>query len=314
MSAEQPTLSAVKPVRRVKTLHCQWLTSMSRIVIEPATPPTEAAAYEMLGRHSSSIAARRLGPSNDQFIFIARTQSYLVAAVAGRLAANQRGILYLPDASLVSNSAAVEPLLRQAHAWFDSRGAKLVQTLVEADVWTPLLEAMSYEITTEILLLEALTSHRSRCVLPEELELERVEPAFEARLVQVLADTYVGSEDLVPLAASTGAADNLRDYLLLSDKRAIWWVLRRGKQDVGALLIGNFDEQTAELLYVGLVPEQRRHGYALAAISYALYELHRRGLRALHLLVDIANDAAINCYVAAGFFQTSRRKMLVARR
>ena len=166
---------------------------------------------------------------------------------------------------------------------------------------------------TEILDLETLRGPLDEVTSNRRLQFETVTPTVNGRLTDLLTRTYAGSAEFEGFPESRNSVANLQDHLTSSGDDAIWCVLRYEGRDVGLLLMGRAVNEEAELLYLGIVPECRRQGFGLMSIAHAFQMMQRHGIRVVRTSVDIVNEPAIHCYVAAGFHQIARRKMLVYR-
>ena len=281
---------------------------MSDVTIEPATVSTRAAACEMLGTMAVESSARNSG---DYLLLVARDSTEVVAAVSGRLTSGGWGVLRLPEMAFVTRPSTLNSLLGPVHEWFRNRHTPFVQTLDDGHAWTRTLERFGYRFVTEILDLETLRGPLDEVAFNRRLQFETVTPTVNGRLTDLLTRTYAGSAEFVGFPESRNSVANLQDHLTSSGDDATWCVLRYEGRDIGLLLMGRAINEEAELLYLGIVPEFRRQGFGLMAIAHAFQKMQRQGIRVVRTSVDIVNEPAIHCYVAAGFQQTARRKMLV---
>ena len=91
-----------------------------------------------------------------------------------------------------------------------------------------------------------------------------------------------------------------------------WFFIQRQGTDVGCLLLNDHPaEQQWELVYLGIVPEARGHGWGEQATRFAQSLARRAGRKRLILAVDATNDPAVSAYTKAGFFEVLRRSVFL---
>jgi ribosomal protein S18 acetylase RimI-like enzyme len=65
------------------------------------------------------------------------------------------------------------------------------------------------------------------------------------------------------------------------------------------------------LVYLGVIPAARGHGYGLALTRHALWLARQFRRQRVVLAVDAANAPAISVYEAAGFFGFDQRLVII---
>jgi hypothetical protein len=78
------------------------------------------------------------------------------------------------------------------------------------------------------------------------------------------------------------------------------------------LLLADYPEQENwELLYVGLIPSARGHGWGREITRHAQWLTRQARRPRLVLAVDAANEPALRMYAALGFRAWERRRVFV---
>src|SRR5690606_30179312 len=79
---------------------------------------------------------------------------------------------------------------------------------------------------------------------------------------------------------------------------------------VGCLLLADHPAtDQIELVYMGMVPEARGHGWGEHVVRQAQWLCRRRGCQRLVLAVDEANDPAVRMYASCGFVSFDRKAL-----
>jgi ribosomal-protein-alanine N-acetyltransferase len=71
------------------------------------------------------------------------------------------------------------------------------------------------------------------------------------------------------------------------------------------------DEETLELVYLGIVPEARGRGFAATALAELGAAAAAAGIRSITLSVDERNKPARRLYDRAGFQEADRRRLFL---
>lgn len=133
------------------------------------------------------------------------------------------------------------------------------------------------------------------------------------QLKSVIERTYVDTLDCTQLDKTRSVDDVLTGYRRTGVFRPNWWVLARHQdRDVGCVLLADHPEhEQCELMYLGVVPEQRGNGWGLQLANLAQWTAFQAGRRQLVLAVDDANQPATALYRRAGFDVWDRRSVYV---
>lgn len=144
---------------------------------------------------------------------------------------------------------------------------------------------------------------------------ERRRPLFERGILGSYRDTrdcpaLVGLRTIDDILAGHRASGRFVPEL--------WHVLLRGPGDdaaaeVGGVMLINLlpERESAELVYLGIVPPWRGGGLARALLARALGWLRQRGVLSLMLAVDEANEPARRLYRSLGFEDIARKRALI---
>ncbi len=135
----------------------------------------------------------------------------------------------------------------------------------------------------------------------------------EQRLAAVVERTYEQSLDCPAIENVRPVGDVLAGYRATGEfDAARWLIVSREGTDIGCLLMATWPRNNQwELIYMGVAPEARGHGYGLAIVRQAQWLTAQAGCDRLVLAVDMANEPALNAYAAAGFIAWDRRSVFV---
>ncbi len=133
--------------------------------------------------------------------------------------------------------------------------------------------------------------------------------ADEARLESILARTYEGTRDCPRLNGVRHSADVLAGYRSLTEAGARpWWFAVEGDRVVGCLLLAEHAHPPlVELVYMGIVPEARGHGWGRRLVQFCQAWRAGRAVTGLIVAVDLENQPALAVYQAAGLVEWERR-------
>ncbi|MBL8991094.1 MAG: GNAT family N-acetyltransferase [Phycisphaerae bacterium] len=135
----------------------------------------------------------------------------------------------------------------------------------------------------------------------------------EAMLLTALEASYEGTLDCAALCGVRDVRDVLESHLSVGQHDpALWYLVRRDQRPVGCMLLSPCaEQQTVELVYLGLSPEVRGMGLGRALLEMAIDRLGGRPERTLACAVDLVNAPALALYRAARFRQFAVRVALI---
>jgi len=145
------------------------------------------------------------------------------------------------------------------------------------------------------------------------LEFEVYGDSHNRRLAKVIERTYEDTLDCVGLNGVRSMDDIITGYRGTGIFcRENWLIVHRGGQDVGVLLLADHAQAGHwELMYMGLAPEARGHGYGRRITQHAAWLAEKAGVERIVLAVDAANGPARRMYESTGFEIWDRRTVYV---
>ena len=151
--------------------------------------------------------------------------------------------------------------------------------------------------------------------LCSELRAEPYCEAAHARFARVVEATYAGTLDCPSLNGVRDVEDVLTGYRATGVFDPSRWLLIRWQpagEDVGCLILTDHPaHDTWELIYMGVLPQWRGHGWGIDIARWAQRLCRRAGRQRLVLAVDAANAPALRMYAAAGFQAWDRRSVFL---
>ena len=154
-----------------------------------------------------------------------------------------------------------------------------------------------------------------RKIAATSYEVEPYDESEHERLASIVERTYEQTLDCPDLDGVRDMDDVLAGYRATGEfDPARWFFVRCEGHDVGCLLLTDHPSaEQWELIYMGVVPEQRGRGLGLELARYAQWIAGKSGTQRLVLAVDAANDPAIAAYGTAGFSAWDRRSVFLRR-
>ena len=150
-----------------------------------------------------------------------------------------------------------------------------------------------------------------------ELSWKHFTPADEPRLTEVIADTYVNSCDCPRLLGLRPMADVLAAHRDSGVFRPDWWWMPACDGEIiGCVLVNEVSGRSdaVDIVYLGVRPAFRQHGFARAMVRHALQAAARAGAVEAHLAVDSANIPAFGLYAAEGFDEVDAKDVFIRSR
>ncbi len=133
------------------------------------------------------------------------------------------------------------------------------------------------------------------------------------RFVAVIEATYVDTRDAPVLDGVRDTRDVIDGYKATGQFAPDrWFLVQHAGADVGCLLLTDHPElRNWELIYMGLVPAARGHGWGTDLVRFAQWQAMQAGSEALLVSVDAANGPAVAAYFRCGFSELDRREVWV---
>jgi ribosomal protein S18 acetylase RimI-like enzyme len=206
-------------------------------------------------------------------------------------------------------------LLTAVENELQSAGTRLAQALLAPDqvAEQASLRAAGYANAATLLYMACDSG-----LFPDEppamnLTLDTVTPASEPQLEAIIEASYQGTLDCPLLDGLRTPGDVLAGYRAVGAYRPELWLLARcGNDDAGCLILADHPQvDHLELVYLGVIPAARGHGYGLALTRHALWLARQFRRQRVVLAVDAANAPAISVYEAAGFFGFDQRLVII---
>jgi mycothiol synthase len=271
------------------------------------------------------IARHLVAGQADEFVLIeARSQSQLVGAILAQRLAGRTAVVWPPQTVGSDDSAGRDDgiggeLLDAVCEQLAQADIRLAQALVEAPTSAAAkqLIATGFIHAGDLLYMAAVAASFPSEPAASNLAFEPYSPASHERLVAIVEATYRGSLDCPLIDGLRETADVLDGYRAVGEFRPDSWLLVReqaGKHhiDIGCLLLADHPaDNQVEIVYVGIVPQQRGRGFGLTLTRHAQWLAFQAGRSRLVLAVDAANGPAIAMYEAAGCVSWDRRSVLV---
>jgi len=288
--------------------------------IAPASAESLAAALDLVfGDQDFQQRAARVetwpigtvGEGLAEGVLEARRHGRLIAAIAWQLQEGKAALTWPPRAIGGEPAAALEKLLEAMLQRLARDGVRVVHVLFEEVRQDDdrLLRSFGFQPLAELLYLvsEEIDFPRIQPVGP--LEFELYGPGNHARLAAVVEATYEGTLDCPALDGVREVEDVLAGYRSSGVFRPDSWTIARHQgRDVGCLLVVDHPEfDNGELVYMGLVPSARGHGWGVQLAQHAQWTARCLGRRRLVVAVDAKNVPALRIYTAVGFRQFDQR-------
>jgi mycothiol synthase len=187
---------------------------------------------------------------------------------------------------------------------FAGRGVVMTQLLLDPDDAAALQISLerSFQQMAELLYLQADVRRTIPApVMPDGYDWLTYSPATHAAFAATIVQSYHESLDCPALNGLRDIDDVIAGHKASGAAGefdpSLWFVLREQGQPVAVLLLARTGHNdTAELVYLGLVPAARGRGLADLIMRQALHTLGAHGLASLALAVDGNNAPALRLY------------------
>jgi GNAT superfamily N-acetyltransferase len=246
---------------------------------------------------------------------IAKRSGCLKGVVFSQVQPGRAALVWPPRALPGEPVTTLENLLGVISQWLEEQGVRIAECLVpdDSDVDAPVLVAGGYQHLANLLYLVSLDKDFPNSRPQSPLKYEPYSPSNRLRLTQIVASTYQQTRDCPQLNGVRAVEDTLIGYRAAGDFDPQRWLLVcHGGEDVGCLLLADYPEQENwELLYVGLIPAARGHGWGREITRHAQWLTRQAHRPRLVLAVDAANEPALRMYSELGFRAWERRRVFV---
>jgi ribosomal protein S18 acetylase RimI-like enzyme len=257
----------------------------------------------------------------DTGLWIARRDVTLCGAAWGQPQPGNTAIFWPPRIVAEERSETAETLAQRSAAALDAAGVAMSQALLRSrDAGdAPILERAGFHWLADLLYLTCEAAHFPRAPChPEALEFARYDESMRGRLSLLIQQTYEGSRDCVGLGGHRKMNDVIDGYLATGSHPPEHWFIVRAKSsgtkaaDVGVLLLADHaGPRHLELVYMGLVPQARGHGWGRQIAQFAQWIAGSAGAERLVLAVDAFNGPALSVYRETGFHAWDERSVFV---
>jgi len=253
-------------------------------------------------------------------LLVAVRDTGLAGAIWARPQTGGVAQVWAPRLSAAEPESTFRALFAAADVFLGARRVRLAQTLLPTDAGPDAerLGAAGFRHVADLLYLVSLPSSFPDAAPATGLEFADDVPTRSERWAWIVEQTYQGTQDCPELNGVRDARDVLAGYRAATSDRPGHWLIAQHKpaggepRDVGCLFLAEHPESRQwELLYMGLVPEARGHGWGTDMVRHAQWLAAQAGIERLVLAVDARNAPALKAYAAAGFVAWDRRSIFL---
>lgn len=241
----------------------------------------------------------------------------LLGAVLARVQRGKTAILWPPRLSAGAESQIADTLLATALEHLVQHPLSMVNVLLDEEIQISdesLLLRNGFERLADLLYMfcpcEGIDpTAAAEIQIRSGLEFEPYNESNHDRFSQVVEITYNQTRDCPRLNGRRSIADVLEGYRDLGRfDPTNWFVVRHRVDDVGCLILADYPEfGNIELVYMGIIPSRRGHGWGKEITQYAKCRAAARNRPRMVLAVDAENRPAIDMYVSAGLSVWEKR-------
>lgn len=300
------------------------MSDTTPIVISRAAPSEQAAALHQVlasvpeplrDEQVAAIIAGEAGqPEALAGLLVARRGAQTVGAIWAQPLAGSGASVWPPRTIDNEPRETLVALLNAAIEFLTAAPINMAQVLLPAAdrALADVLTAAHFELVADLIYLVALPSAAPADEIGT-LEYLSVAAASYERLTATLARTYEQSLDCPGLNGRRAPQEVLDEYRHIGQyDPARWLLVQHQANDIGCLILNTHDQgATWELVYMGLVPEARGHGWGRLVVQHAQQLAAAAGAEKLLLAVDRANVPAVNMYESCGFVGWDERAAYV---
>jgi len=294
-------------------------------IVRPVAPEARAEVlalvfgYLMADDRAERVEALLAGSQSGTVpmggLLAARRGGRLVGGVFSEVQPGRAALVWPPRLASGEPGTTAERLLAATAEYLAGKGVCVAYALLEPGMEddAPRLCEAGFEPVAELLYLVCLEESFPASPPASPVRFESYCPANHDRLARVVGATYQETLDCPRLNGVRQIDDVLAGYRatgVFSPGR--WLLVRHQGEDVGCLLLADHPEQESyELVYMGLVPSARGNGWGKDITRRAQWLTREAGRRRLVLAVDSANGPAIRMYSMLGFHAWDRRNVFL---
>jgi len=245
----------------------------------------------------------------------ARRGGHRVGAIFSQAQPGRTAVVWPPQLAAGEPLETASQLLADTCTWLAAERVQVAHALLEK-VDRPvdgLLRGAGFAPLATLLYLVSTEADFPPLRPTGTLEFDPYDPGDHHRMLRTVQATYENSLDCPALDGLRTMEDVLAGYRAtgcFGPER--WLVVRQGGQDVGCLLLADHpQDQHWELVYMGLVPSARGHGWGREIVRYGQWLTGQAGRPRLVVAVDAANRPALDMYAIEGFRAWDRRRVYV---
>jgi ribosomal protein S18 acetylase RimI-like enzyme len=296
------------------------------IRVESACTEDLGPAFRLIFRHipdaerevrvANALDLVQRGELDRGGIKVVRGDPGLAGALISAPVAGAGGIIWPPAVAAPQDREAIEDrLVADALHWLQGQGAKLAQCLLsesEVTMGGSLVRNGFARITDLWYTRHALTGIETRD-RAETLTLETYAECDRDDFHQTLLRSYEGTRDCPEVNGIRTIEEVIAGHKNQgTHDPELWWLARVRGTPAGVLLLTEMVEWRGwDLIYLGVVPEQRRRGVGRELTEHALRAGRAAGQRQLTLSVDVRNEPAWKLYHSLGFEAYERRTVFL---
>ncbi len=195
-------------------------------------------------------------------------------------------------------------------------GITWVQCLLDPGTkTTALLQILGFLHVSTLIYQAALLPRKNAAAPSLRIQSRPYDASQHTQFEGLLDATYEGSLDCPALNGARTASDTLQSYASIGQSGTQHWqFIERDGKLIGCLLLGVHAAEVptakplGELIYWGVIPSERGHGYGREILELALAQAEALNLDKLVLAVDQANEPALRQYAQCNFFEWLRRE------
>jgi mycothiol synthase len=240
-------------------------------------------------------------------LYVAYLAGEVIAATWVQFTPGNAAVVWPP----AFDSPAAVDLMTALEAIMQSRRTALGQILFAAtdEVNESILAVAGFQRLADLAYLTLERSNFPNPSSPKELQFEPFASEKIDRLESVIKQSYQATLDCPELNDLRDPADVVSGYKVQGKfDPQHWYLVRKGDQDVGVLILTEHAAgENWELVYMGITPSARGHGFGEMIVRYAIEKTRESSAERLVLAVDERNLPAWEMYRRVGFVMWDRR-------